>query len=175
MPNRRFVTTRGFRRSRRETMWFAFTPIEAVIAAASTAIQLGTLNAAALALRPFTVIRMRGFFFNRSDQISSGEDYGSSFGMAVVSSQAAAVGVTAVPTPNTDRGSDLFFVYEEIFGHLSFSSGIGVRELGQTVYIDSKAMRKVNDDQDISITVETPANTDSAVVVAGGRFLIKLH
>ena len=82
--------------------------------------------------------------------------------------------MTAVPTPHTDRGSDLFYVYEEVFGVFLFISGVGVNPRGGTfLQYDSKAMRRVNDDQDI-VTVIECANT-SANVMHAFRTLIKLH
>ncbi len=41
----------------RETIWFGQTETQTVLAAANTAAILTSLNAAALALRPFTIIR----------------------------------------------------------------------------------------------------------------------
>jgi len=113
--------------------------------------------------------------FVRSDQISALEDWGASLGMAVVSEQAAAIGVTAVPTPDTDRTSDLFFVYEEVMGQFTFTTGVGYVEGGRERIVDSKAMRRVDEGQDLIITVETPAIVSSAVVTFCGRFLVKLH
>ena len=48
-----------------------------------------------------------------SDQSAATELFIGNLGLAVVSDQATAVGVTAVPTPATDRGSDLWFLIEE--------------------------------------------------------------
>jgi len=162
-------------RMRRESMWLTIAASRTNLGAGVSALT-AQLNAAALALRPFTVVRTRGFIFVRSDQIAATEDYGAAMGHAVVSSQAAAIGVTAVPTPVTDRGSDLFFVYEEGHGEIAFSTAAGFREIGHYAPFDSKAMRKVNDDQTIIIVVENTAeSTDAVSITEGGRFLIKLH
>ena len=169
----------GFSRGRgvvrRESMWLFVGTTQVTIAAASTAVLAFSLNAAALALRPFTVVRTRMTWFTRSDQKAVDETWGCALGCAVVSDQASAIGVTAVPTPITDQGSDLFYVYEENYGFTQFSSAVGVVEAGRQVTVDSKAMRKVNDDQDLITTLETPAISTSAVNVIGGRLLIKLH
>ena len=53
-----FIVRGGARR--RETLWIGDTLIETTIATGTTAVLLSTLNAAALALRPFTVVRTRG-------------------------------------------------------------------------------------------------------------------
>jgi len=79
----------------------------------------------------------------QSDQVLADEEYDASLGYAVVSDQASGVGVTAVPLPEDDRGSDLFFVYETIAGSLEFDTAVSSREAGVSKYYDSKAMRKV--------------------------------
>ena len=104
-----FIMRSGGRK--RETIWFGGAPFSAAVA--TTGVNLVTsLNAAALALRPFTIVRTRGVLRFSSDQEAATESWGGSFGMAVVSDQASAVGVTAVPTPTTENSSDLWFVYE---------------------------------------------------------------
>ena len=71
--------------SRRETTWFEFQPVEVTIAAASTGILIFSLNAAALALRPFTIVRTRMLFNLRSDQAAAPETQRAAVGIAVVS------------------------------------------------------------------------------------------
>ncbi len=160
---------------RRETVWIGITEAQNTIVAASTALISSSLNAAALALRPFTVVRTRGILSIDSDQIAASERTGYAFALAVVSDQAAAIGVSAVPTPITDRGSDLFFVYEEMFGHFERGDNTGFQVNEQVYRFDSKAMRKVNEDQDVVITKETSSVSMGVVATSAGRLLIKLH
>ncbi len=54
---------------RRQTLWFGGVSVQSTLAGASTAILQTSLNAAALALRPFTVVRNHGFVFLESDQV----------------------------------------------------------------------------------------------------------
>ncbi len=156
-------------------MWISFQTQQDVVAAASTAVLTASLNAAALALRPFTVVRTRLDWAVRSDQVAASEIYGLALGFAVVSDQASAIGVTAVPTPFTDQGSDLFFLYEQIFGQIVILSAVGQNEAGQLRQIDSKAMRKVNDDQDVVVVLESNTFEVGQASILGGRMLIKLH
>ncbi len=158
---------------RRETLWF-FGGFSTATLASTNAVSLtNQLNAAALALRPFTVIRTRGYFYVSSDQVAASEIYTVSMGHAVVTDQAAAIGVTAVPTPDTDRGSDAFFVFEDLFGRFEFISGVGTQERGLGRTYDSKAMRKVEDGSTMIVTVETPST--SGIVSHAYRQLVKLH
>ncbi len=175
MPGRHRGVTRISRGPTRKSVWFGFQPLEVTIAAASTAVLSFSLNVAALALRPFTIVRTRGEIFYRSDQVASSENYGGNFGIAVVFDQAAAIGVTAIPTPVTDIGSDLFFVYEQMYGQLDSADAIGRLEIGHIHTFDSKAMRKVNQSEDVVVVQETPSFINSFFQVQSFRMLVKLH
>ena len=98
---------------RRLTTWFQFSPAETTVASGASAIVF-TLNAAALALRPFTVVRSHFLIWLLSDQAASQERQMAAMGIAVVSDQAVAVGATAVPTPITEAGSHLWFLHQYI-------------------------------------------------------------
>ena len=170
-----FIMRSGGRR--RETIWFGGTGFSQAVATTGTTLVL-VLNAAALALRPFTVIRTRGVIGVSSDQEAATEDFGGSFGFAVVSEQASAVGITAVPTPTTDSGSDLWFVYEFLFGRFAFGSVASFADVGNRRVIDSKAMRKVEDGQDMVGVVEGPGTgitTTGSLIKGFARHLVKLH
>jgi len=164
-------------RMRRETIWIFADPVENTLGAASTAVLSSSLNAAALALRPFTVIRTRGLFGIRTDVPGTAlESQSASYGLAVVSVQAAAIGVTAVPTPETDRGSDLWFVYESLAAFQTFVTGAGYDQNGLVVKeFDSKAMRKVEDGDTIITVAETSSISLGTVVHESFRMLLKLH
>jgi len=166
---------RPARGPRRQTLWIPFGPTLFTLTAAGQSLLLFSLNAAALALRPFTVVRTRGEFHYRSDQVVASEEYGGVVGMAVVSDQAVAIGITAVPSPVTDMGSDLFYLLESGMGSIDVLSSVGVTELGHIHKFDSKAMRKVDSSEDIVVTAETPANSTSFRIWFSGRMLVKLH
>ncbi len=176
MPNnraRRSFVRQG--RQRRETLWVGGTTVRTTIATASTAVIQTSLNAAALALRPFTIIRVRGVMRLETDQLANSEFQDAKWGMAVVSDQAVLIGVTAVPTPDTDNTSDLWFAYEAMLNDFKVSSAIGLLVVGSERIIDSKAMRKVEDGQDLVSVIETGPASNGVVVTTFNRVLIKLH
>ncbi len=160
---------------RRETLWGATGATIVTIAAASTSVLAATLGASALALRPFTVVRVRGWWHVQGDQLAGTEAWGASMGQCVVSEQASAVGITAVPTPETERASDLWSVFETTYGVFSVSSAIGLLETGIAREFDSRAMRKVEDGEDFITVFETPSIVASGQIRFADRFLIKLH
>ena len=173
MARRRdFVRGAAVIAKRRETTWFQFQPEQATLAAAGGASLLFTLNAAALALRPFTIVRSRFEIDLRSDQAAAVEEQRAAMGIAVVSDQAVAIGVTAIPTPMTDLGSNLWFLHQIIFA--DESSLTDRTRPSSKISIDSKAMRKVEVGQDVVVVVETASSVGlGAIITVGGRMLTK--
>ncbi len=163
-------------RMRRVTLWGDTTSVLQTLATAQTAVLTNSLSAAGLALRPFTVIRVRGRVIVRSDQTAGSEDQSVAVGFAVVSDQASAIGVTAVPTPITDAGSDLWLMYQMVKSAMIIASDTAIAVVGD-VEVDSRAMRKVEEGQDLIAVVESDVSgaTAGLLVGTGYRFLIKLH
>ncbi len=60
--------------ARRESIWIGFAPTETTITGGTGAVLTHVLNAAALALTPFTVVRIRGEMYVRSDQTANSEN-----------------------------------------------------------------------------------------------------
>ena len=162
-------------RNRRDTLWFNVGGTGTTPSSSSTAALLNSLNAAALALTPFTFIRARGYLHIRSDQVAADEDQALNLGFAVVSTQASAIGVTAIPTPTTDQGSDLWFVYESLASSQFTGSADTLRGIGKEY--DSRGMRKVEEGQDLAVVIETEVTglTSGLFVRHWGRVLVKLH
>ena len=161
-------------RMRRETLWGDVTGTATVITAVSTAALLNVTGAALLALRPWTIVRARGMTHLSSDQAGSVEQQAVGFGIAVVSDQAVAIGITAIPTPVTDQGSDLWQTYLTSMAEASQStSGNGGVALGY----DSRAMRKVEDGSQLVFVLETEVTplTSGVTFRHSARVLIKLH
>jgi len=142
----------------------------------SAAVLIASLSAAADAKRPFTIIRSYLHVHLRSDQLSADEFQQVAVGMCVVTDQASAIGVTAVPTPSTDADSDMWYLHRWMTSDFAFITGAGFDAAsGISADIDSKAARKVNDDQDVLLVAETSALSEGIQLVTAGRFLIKEH
>jgi len=172
---RRHAPGRIVRSTRRETVWLQFAQTRTAVDV-STAVLVFTLNAAALALRPFTIIRTRFELLMSSDQIAATENQNAAFGAAIVSDQAAAIGVTAVPTPVTDLGSDLWFVIQQMNQRIVFGDATGFdSRAGERYEVDSKAMRRCDVGQDMAVVLEASSISAGTTIVIGGRMLAKLH
>ncbi len=173
---RRFAT-RGHVISspRRQMVWLGsdFT-VQTIVG--TTPLLLTTLNAAALALRPFTIVRTRMFVQYRSDQSSADEANQAVFSEQVVTEPAAATSIAGVPTPLQETDSD-FHVYVPMAFDFKFGTNVGFQEhqgLCAGFVVDSKSMRKVGNDDDVVQVVEQ-AVTNGGLIAAVGRTLIKLH
>ena len=99
---------RGFvRPPKRTVMWIGKIPGNAPLAVgANTGVLVSTLNAAALALRPFTVMRTRGIVHWETDQLAASETPFGVVASIVVTESAAAAGAGSIPTPTTENDSD---------------------------------------------------------------------
>ncbi len=169
-----FIRRGGVRR--RETLWLFLSEVNTVLVGGNAVVLQQSLNAAALALRPFTIVRTRINWFMKSDQTAALEIPQVALGGAVVSDQSVAIGVTAVPTPFTDLGSDLWFLHEILACSFTFVTGAGFDAIGGVWKdADSKAMRKVEDGQDIIFSMENSGNSLGSNNTTAGRMLIKLH
>ena len=163
-------------RAVRETSWFGISPTNTNLPAANSAILFTGLTAGLLAMRPFTVIRTRGFWHISSDQEIADEVQQVGMSLSVVSDQALAIGITAVPTPFADVESDLFFMYELLTTRFLLGSAVGFAgDFGVGAKFDSRAMRKVEEGQDLAYVLEAASTSNGTNVQKAGRVLIKLH
>ena len=170
----RFATRR--QGPRRESLWIDASTAESVLTGAPTAVLTNSLSAAGLALLPFTVVRVRGFIHIRSDQAAASETFMGDLGMAIVSAQAEAIGITAIPTPLTDKDSDLWFVHQMVADRIDVGSGAGTGppvNTGKYIQYDSKAMRKVVDGDQLVVVVEN--ELAGCNLTHSARLLLKLH
>ena len=108
---------------RRQNVWIGV-DLGPTVVPASAKVLLGLLDAAALGLRPFTIIRTRLFIHIESDQTAASEVSQGVFGEIVVSDQAVAAGAASVPGPVTNPDAP-FIVYEPFVNSFLFGDGTG--------------------------------------------------
>ncbi len=134
-----------------------------------------TLNAAALLLRPFTIIRTRLKILFVSDQVAAAETPQGVFAKIVISDQASAAGAASIPGPVTNPDAP-FHVYEPLISEFLFGTAVGFQDApgGSVNDVDSKSMRKVGANEDVATLVELRTALGASVAVEG-RTLVKLH
>ena len=159
-------------RSKRGNVWIGIT-IESTVGGAAKTL-LASLNAAALLLRPFTVVRTRGILSIRSDQVAVTETARGALGLIVASDEAIAAGAASVPGTVSNPTAP-WFVYEPWVHTILFATAAAFNSPASTsVVVDSKAMRKVGQNEDVGFTMEL-ATAPGAIIVFQGRMLVKLH
>ena len=154
------------RRPRRESIWFQISVAEATLSGSTL---IHSLSAGALAYRPFTIVRSIIELGLKSDQAAAIESQIAAYGLAVVTDQAVAVGVSAVPTPITELSSDLWFMHKLLFANES--ALVDRTRDGTYASVDSRAMRKVEDGQDVVGVGQVSGF--GAILTVAGRFLVK--
>ncbi len=162
--------------SGRKTFWVGGTIVNSNLAGANSALIVTSLSAGALALRPFTVVRTRGVWGFFSDQVAADEDQQVAYGGIVVSDEAVAVGITAVPTP-VEQDSSSWLFYDMAFQRFEQQSAVGIQPnmIPQRYVVDSKSMRKVEEGQDLIDIIQNGSSAEGANVVMYTKTLIKLH
>jgi len=177
MPQRRSRSFAGPRqgRSQRVTQWGAGPDEVGYTTLAAGGVDfMASGNAAFLAARPFTIIRVRGVLSINSDQVVASEEPMGAIGMAVVSDEAVAAGLGSLPTPIGSEASDKWFVWQAMMAPFSLSA-VGSSSQGGEYIIDSRAMRKVNDGEDLIVMAENASSVHGLDYLFLFRFLIKLH
>ncbi len=167
-----FILRSGVRR--RQMLWLQGLEQRVTLAAINTGNLVATLNAAAQALLPFTVVRTRGFWSVESDQIAATEVFGAALGHIVVTQQATAIGVSAVPTPSSDDGAD-WFMLDRLWQSFRRADGTGEMLFQVQKDVDSKAMRKLDQGDDLAVVIESGPVDAGQIVQLYARHLIKLH
>ncbi len=94
-----------------------------------------------------------------TDQLAASERVIGAFGLCVVSQEAAAAGAASIPGPFTEAESDLWFVHQYLYSSMVFGDATGFRKLDQQYEIDSKAMRKVTEEEVVAIMIENGTTT----------------
>ena len=105
-----------------------------------------------------TVLRTRGLISIASDQEAFDELQIGAYGIGVVTEQAASIGITAIPHPNTDAawGGWLYHTYYS-YQYRSLTAVGAMADFAHQIVVDSKAMRIVRDDERLVMVIENSA------------------
>ncbi len=174
---RRRVGSRSFvRPAPRTKMWIGDGVGVTTIVANSKQV-VGSLSAAALLLRPFTILRTRLFLHYMSDQNAVSESSFGTYGEIVITDAATAIGATAIPDPSVTTGNPEadWFVSQPVSFRFVFGTAASfIGDAGHHYIVDSRAMRKVGPDDDVVAMFSEDGNI-GAFLVSQGRTLIQLH
>jgi len=171
MARRNFTRSRG---ARKGTDWSASavqTAFDTIPAASAVLLEVFTPIAGGE-----TIIRTRGLLTYGSDQEAVTEGVNAAFGIGVVSEQAATVGITAVPHPGTDAAWDgwMYHTYMATIARIVTAASVDFNAVVQHV-IDSKAARKVSENDRLVIVVENMSSSTGMLMSNSERLLSKIH
>jgi len=171
-PRTRFIRGVG-RGAKRHSTWLEIVPTFTAFTATGGTI-LNSLNTDEEQKRPFTIVRTYLEVLIKTDQLVAVEIQIGAIGLAVVSDQAEQTGVAAVPTPVSNADSDLWFVHQWLLNAFDFGDATGFQGSDGRLYsIDSKAMRKVNDNENVVLVGEFSSVGAGFTLMVAGRMLIK--
>ena len=157
---------------KRATDWSASVPQAAYTGVAAATAQL--LETFSPIVGGETLVRTRGLFAIRTDQPTADENQIGAIGMAIVTAQAVSVGITVIFHPATDAAWGGWF-WHAYYAHrieVVIGAGFAFDGVFQTI-IDSKAMRKIDEDERLVVVIENLA--DGIEVLTNERFLTKVH
>jgi len=168
---------RGMRSGpRRQTSWETGVPLltTSVPFTADISAILGT--GVSPTVDGLTLVRTRGeVLLALTSAAAAGNAFVGAIGIGLASEQAFAVGATAVPLPVSEAGAESW-IWHEWFSVVAFSAtDFGGAAQTQRMVIDSKAMRRVEENMIIYMAIEaTETGTAGLEVSANTRLLFKL-
>ena len=102
-----------------------------------------------------TIVRTRGEVTVVPSVFTGSLDVVGAYGMAVVTDQAVAAGVASIPGPFSEANWDGWLVWRSFGFRLEFDDATGILQAGWRHEVDSKAMRKVSDNETVCMLVES--------------------
>ena len=140
---------------RRQVTWVGPADQGFVSVASGAKVLISSFDAAANGLPKPTVVRTRGEVGLRVNSTAADVQIVGAYGLAIVSDRAFAAGVASVPGPFTDAGWDGWFVWRSFNMQWDFNDATGAQFASLVHEVDSKAMRKVTDDETIILVAES--------------------
>ena len=93
----------------------------------------------------------------KSTQAAADAEIVGAAGMCIISDQASAAGAASIPGPYTDSDWDGWFLWQPIHLALQVVDATGIYIEDREVQVDSKAMRKISDNESVAVMVESQA------------------
>jgi len=151
MARRSRIVARG---SARKTTWIG--PADQGFVSVGTAgnVILSSFDPAANGLPQPTIVRSRGIVTVVPTVFPGDIEIEGAFGIAVVSDQAFAAGQASIPGPWTESGWDGWFVWGTFAVAYEEETNAGMMLSSVSQVVDSKAMRKVHDNETIVLMAE---------------------
>ncbi len=166
-PRRSSVSRFGGRGRRRATAWSGpFT-----MNLDDTGTGLHTLVTLVPTEAETTIVRVRGSMIFQFLPDTVNDVYLGAIGLITVQAAASAAGSASMPGPVTDASNDGWF-WHSFVDFMASGVGAEVPGYGYRVDIDSKAMRKVNDNERVVMRLESTTHSAGVSVKVAGDFRV---
>ena len=120
-----------------------------------------------------TITRTRGLLHMQSDQAVASEFQLGAVGMLIVSADALAVGITAIPSPGNDIANDSWFVWVPMLSTIKAADD--TTDVGYHTIIDSKAQRVLTEGNVVVVVAENFHATAGLQVAVNFRMLTRFR
>ena len=168
---RNFPTRVG--RVKRQTTWVGPADQSFISVATGAKVIIASFDPGASGFNKPTVVRTRGDVSIFPNSVTADLNIVGAYGLAIVSDQAFAAGVASVPGPWNSPGWDGWFVWRSFGYRVENVDSTGVNApLSISQEVDSKAMRKVTENETIVLVAESQAGAFSISMAL--RLLLKL-
>jgi len=156
---------------KRQVTWFGPADQAYITVGAGAKVLLSSLDPGTAGLPKPTIVRSRGVVSINPVTAADAQIVGA-FGIAIVSDQALAAGIASIPGPLNDSGWDGWFVWRSFAFTQTQLDATGSLIQSIQLEIDSKAMRKVSDNESLVAVAESQAVAFE--IYDGVRTLFKL-
>ena len=157
---------------RRQVTWISPADQGYLAVGANAKVLMASFDPVATGMEKPTIIRNRGELSVRPTSFASDAGIVGAYGMAIVSDQAAAIGITAIPGPFTEAEWDGWLVWHSFSMFLEFGDATGRFMADRAIIVDSKGMRKISDNETLVVVAESQSGAFS--ISAPIRTLFKL-
>ncbi len=140
---------------KRQVTWVAPADQGFISVASNTKVLIATFDPAAASLIKPTLIRTRGAVSVIAESTAVDVEITGAYGLAIVSDQAVAAGIASIPGPFDDAEWDGWFVWRSFAMKIDSVTQTGVFRSSWTQEVDSKAMRKVTDNETCVVVAES--------------------
>ena len=152
------------------------TPTLTGLAAATTILDQSLTGAQLTDIGPGTIVRTRGYFACRSDQLAAAEEVPGAFGFSLNQDAARIAGIGSMLHPWTDSEEDVWFVHQFYMCGVFPGTSVGGNADAWFRYpFDSKAQRKFADGDSLNVIIENGSTAMAIRYLIAFRMLIKLH
>ncbi len=143
------------RSHRRIPTWVGPADQSYVSVGSGASVLVASFDAAGAGLIKPTVARVRGNVDIKLNTYAATVDISGAYGMCVVSDEAFVAGAASIPRPFDDAGWDGWFVWRAFTMHFEFDDATGSLLGSLNQEVDSKAMRKVTENDTIVLMCES--------------------